>query len=199
MRPLMHREGLIGIAEAMPRGRHHQHAEPHPEIARHDVEAAHVAAMRIDEDQLADAGPMDALADLGPGADDGVRPRGSACPDRRCARSTCRCSGPAGTAPECRPAASPPPPQIAFHDEGVDADGQMRAMLLDGRDRQHRDMAAHVCRAEILPRPLGPELRWDRLVSHGSRPATASISTRNSGRAKPATIISVEAGGGVGT
>ena len=89
--------------------------------------------------------------------------------------------------------------QIALHDEGVDADRQVRAVLLDRRDRQHRDVR-WPCRRAAKSCQVHSAQNFDsarRLVSSLlSRPATASISTRNSGRAKPATIIRVEAGGG---
>ena len=42
------------------------------------------------------------------------------------------------------------PGEIALVDDGVDADGQVRAVLLDRRGRQHRDGAAHVAAAEFL-------------------------------------------------
>ena len=89
------------------------------------------------------------------------------------------------------------PPQIAFHDEGVDADRQMRPVLLDGGDRQDRDGFGQIGCGKILPGPFGPEFRRRHGGSpQSARPATASTSTTNAGRAKPATIIRVEAGAG---
>ena len=96
--------------------------------------------------------------------------------------------------------------EIALVDEGVDADRQVRTVLLDRRRRQHRDGAAHVAGAELLRRQVEPEAGGHRSVL-GSRRAIArppwrrsiSTSTLNSGRAKPDTIIRVEAGGGAAT
>ena len=75
-------------------------------------------------------------------------------------------------------------------------------MLLDRGHRQNRDDLAHVGGGKIAPAHLGPELGWqhpDLQSVQGARAATASISTLNSGRAKPWTTIKVEAGGGLPT
>ena len=50
-------------------------------------------------------------------------------------------------------------PEIALVDEGVDADRQMRSVLLDRRDGQDRDRAVHVAGAEIFRRQIEPETR----------------------------------------
>ena len=96
--------------------------------------------------------------------------------------------------------------QMALIDERVDADGQMRSVLFDRRDRQDGDDIGHIGVLEILPAHLGPYFRWQHGIpqflpvfsrqTQDARAATASISILNSGRAKPCTISSVEAGGG---
>ena len=50
-----------------------QHAEPHAQLARDDADHIVVAAVRIDDDQLAQAGAMHALADLAPDPGEVVR------------------------------------------------------------------------------------------------------------------------------
>ena len=50
-----------------------QHAEPHAQLAPDDADHIVVAAVRIDDDQLAQAGAMHALADLAPDTSEIVR------------------------------------------------------------------------------------------------------------------------------
>ena len=153
-----------------------------------DVDHRNVAAMRVHENELAASGARDAVADLGPRADDrldGKRERAGIFDmlvgladrldgqdqDRHIVRDSLD---------RCR--------EIALVDEHIDPDRQVRPMLLDRGDRQNRDDFAHVGGGEIAPAHLGPELgrqHADLPGAQGARAATASISTLNSGRAKP--------------
>src|SRR6266851_3206532 len=62
-------EQTLGIAEPVPGGGDHEHAEADAQIARDDIDDRRIAAVRIDDDELLDARAVHALADLGPGAD----------------------------------------------------------------------------------------------------------------------------------
>ena len=91
--------------------------------------------------------------------------------------------------------------QMALVDDGIGADWQMRPMLLDGGDREDRDgllriEAVEFGGGEVVPPDLaiGHEGTRVRQRPENHPAAMASISTTNSGRAKPETIISVEAG-----
>ena len=64
------------IAEPVPGRVHREHPVPDPQLARDDVDDGDVAAVRVDEDELAAAGPVHALADLRPGADQGLGRQG---------------------------------------------------------------------------------------------------------------------------
>ena len=56
-------------SEALPARLHRHHREAHAQLARDDAHDLLVAAMRIHHDQLAQAGPRDGDAELGPGID----------------------------------------------------------------------------------------------------------------------------------
>src|SRR3569623_2115753 len=81
-------------------------------------------------------------------------------------------------------------------EDGVDSHRQMRAVLLHRGDRQYRDRLFRVDVGVFGRRVVRPP----DLASHHTLPAgpaaMTSTSTVNSGRAKPETIISVEAGNG---
>ena len=64
-------EQAVRIAEAAPRGVHRQHVVAHAQLPRREIDQRDVAAMAVDDDELADAGAMHALADLDEGAQRG--------------------------------------------------------------------------------------------------------------------------------
>src|SRR5690606_572362 len=97
--------------------------------------------------------------------------------------------------------------EIALHDMGIDADRQVRAVLLDRGDGQDGDRLVHGQTAEIVARQVDPVAGGEHggmilgfaEMSARRQPLAAamiSTSTLNSSRVKPETIISVEAGGG---
>src|ERR1700731_5078176 len=71
MRLLMRGKESVGRAKAPPGGHDNQHAEPRPKIMRDHIEDRRVAAMRVQKNQLAAAGEMDAFAKFCPGTDEG--------------------------------------------------------------------------------------------------------------------------------
>ena len=75
--------------------------------------------------------------------------------------------------------------EIALVDEGVDADRQMRTVLLDRGDGEERDRPVHVARPEILRRQVEPVTQGHHLSSSSRAAAITSTSTLNTGRAKP--------------
>ena len=132
------------MAEARPRGRHHQHVVADAELARDDVDHRHVAAVRVDDDQLLDAGAVDAVADVEPefcrrlpGAGQRSRRRDVLVrfADRLHRQERHR---------QVVGQELDRPPDHALGDAGVGVDRQMRPMLLDRRDRQHGDPARRV-------------------------------------------------------
>ena len=172
---LLSPERAVRIAEAMPADRHRQHAEPRAQIARHDFHGRDIAAVAGDQDQLAHAGARQALAELGPGRDRGRRRKrqragigqmlgGDADPLHRQERHR-QVFGQDFFDPR----------QIGFGDVGVDAERQMRPVLLDRGERQHGDPARGVGAGDVLPghvhpvafgqRHQGPTFRRHALLS----------------------------------
>ncbi len=97
--------------------------------------------------------------------------------------------------------------QHAVGDQRVGADGKMRPVLLGRGGRQDRDRRIGIDRGKLArpvfapaeppaSRSLHPPKNCFTPESQTGPTAIASISTLNSGRAKPETIISVEAGSG---
>ena len=88
--------------------------------------------------------------------------------------------------------------QVPLVDDRVRTHRQMRAVLLDRRRREDCDRLVRIEAVEfeggeVVP----PDLAVSHVKSLENQPgvaAIASISTTNSGRAKPETIISVDAG-----
>ena len=70
--------------------------------------------------------------------------------------------------------------EIAVHDHGIDARGQMRPVLLDGRDGQDGDHPAHVAGLEVGPGEVRPET----IRGHGESPLLIEPGWRL-GRRKP--------------
>ena len=183
---LLRRKESLRVAERVPAGVHREHAAADAQLPHDGGEDGDIAAMRIDEYELPAAGPGDALADLGPGARDRLHGKGQRprvldvlvrLADRLKRQDKDRQVG--GNARDR-------PGQIALVDEGVDADRQMRPVLLDRGDRQDRDDLAHVRCGEVAPAHFRPELRRKHADPlHAVCAAIASISTLNSGRAKP--------------
>ena len=67
------REKPVRQAGAEPAAHHDEHLQPDPQVAGDDVHDLRLAAVAVEQDQLADTGAVDALADLGPDADQGFR------------------------------------------------------------------------------------------------------------------------------
>ena len=66
-------EQALRHAEPTPRTLRDKHLAADAEFARHDTHDLDIAAVAVDDHQLPDAGPRDAFADLGPGADQRFR------------------------------------------------------------------------------------------------------------------------------
>ena len=140
---------------------------------RDDAHDLLVAAMRIDEDELAHAGAGDRRAELGPGLDQRRWPEASACPAHADARWTCRPPGPAGCGCRDRRAGMRDHlVQHALHDRGVGRHRQMRPVLLDRRDRQDGDRRLGIDRGIFGGAVVAPPARVLRLAARRiSRPA----------------------------
>jgi len=68
----------LGIAEAAPLGRDDHHLVAHAQFPGDDAHYVDIAAMGIDDDELANSGFGDFCADCGPGRDQDFRAEGQA-------------------------------------------------------------------------------------------------------------------------
>ena len=153
---LLRRRHPFRQSEARPRGCHHQHIVAHAQFARHDIDHRHVAAVRIDHNELFDASALDAVADLQPQL-------GRRFPARRhrarrrdvlvgFADRLNRQEGHRQIIGQKRDR----PPDHAFGDAGVGVDRQVGPVLFDRRHRQHGDPAGGVVVREIAGGHLDP-------------------------------------------
>ena len=149
---------VIRITEAVPADGDRQHAEPRAQVARHQLHRRDIAAVAGDQHELAHAGAREAFADLGPGSDRGRRRQGQRAGkgemlDRN-ADALHRQEGHRQVSGEHIADAR----QIGFGDERIDAERQMRPVLLDRGKRQHGDPARRrgAGVGDILPGHLHP-------------------------------------------
>ena len=146
----------VGIAEAMPADGDRKHAEPRAQIARHRFHRRDIAAVAGDEDKLAQTGARQTVAELGPGRDRGRRRQ------RQRAGKSQMLGGNADALHRQERHRQIVRQQIAdarqigLGDVGVDAERQMRAVLLDRGKRQHRDPARGIAAGDVLPGHLHP-------------------------------------------
>ena len=197
-------ERARGQAEAHPRRLHHQQIVPLAQLPGDDAHQLLVAAVRVDDDELADAGARDRGTERAPVIDQRRRRyrQGTGVPDvlvrlpdaldRQHAHVE-RFGQALGHRRE-----------HARHDGLVGRHRQVRSVLFDRRDRQHRERGLRVERLELAAREVAPA----QATAHARAPAgapsdrsdarssaaTISTSTTKASRAKPDTIISVEAG-----
>ncbi len=144
------------VAEPVPRGGHHQHPVADPQVAGNEVHRRHVAAMAGDDHQLAQAGAVEAFADLGIGADDRLRRKRQRAgvsdvlvrladflhrqeADRQVVRQKLM---------DAR--------EVGFGDVGIDPEREMGAVLLHRRHRQDRDPAPGVGFGQVRPCHVHP-------------------------------------------
>ena len=148
-------EQSLRHAEAPARG-HHQHLAIDAQLARHDPHRVDVAAVRRDDHHLAQPGARHAFADLGPHALRGLGRVGDGAgradvlvrlADRlhgqEQRRQILRQLGDHGV-------------DHALTDDRVGRYRKMRPMLLDRRDRQHRDRLLGIETCEVFGRELQP-------------------------------------------
>jgi hypothetical protein len=115
--------------------------EPRAQVARNQFHRGDIAGMAGDKDEFANPGSRHALAKLGP-----CRDRGGG---RECERAgigeVLSRNADALRRQErdrqVRRQIVPHPPQVGFGNERIDAERQMRPVLLDGCERQHGDPA----------------------------------------------------------
>ena len=146
-----------------------------------------IAAMGVEKDQLAHARPVHALADFGPGPDRGLGRKGErAGKGEMLVRLADRLDRQHEDVEILRYEAAGAG-EIALVDEGVDADGQVRPVLLDRGRRAGRRWSG-ACRASGNPRWSGrASKRAGIALSYLADPAlaaTTSTSTLNSGLRK---------------
>ncbi len=149
-------------AEARPMGGDDQHSEPHPQLTGDDADHLGIAAMGADDNELAQASAMHGLADLCPDADEVLRRNADGArraqvlvrfPDRLHRQDQ---------RPEVGGQARQHGREHAFADRGVGHHGQVRAVLLDRRHRQHRNRGMGIELRELARLELRPEtLRHD--------------------------------------
>ena len=153
---LLGREQPVRIAEPVPGRDHDQHAEADPQVARDQLDGLQVAAMAGHQHELAQAGAMQRFGDLAPrleGGRGGKRQRAGEIEvlvrladllhrqERH--RQSLRQQGAHAR-------------QIGLADVAVDAERQMRPVLLDRRDRQHGDPAHRVGAQNVRPGHVEP-------------------------------------------
>ena len=159
VRRLAGRKQAVGIAEPAPRRVDCEHPPAHAQRERSRLDRRDIAAMRVHHDELAAPRPRDAVADLRPGADRGLRrQRQRAGVLGMLARDAHRLQRQKQNRQVVRDSRCGAL-DVAVVDEGVDADREMRTVLLDRRHRQDGDDFAHVGALEIQPGHVGPESR----------------------------------------
>ena len=154
---------------------------------RDDIEYGDIAAMRIEQHQLAATGLEDAFGELRPGPDD--RRRRQAEGARKIGvfdRAAAALYGQEQDR-QLRWQARHHLRDISLHDESVDADRQMRPVLLDRCDRKNRDDLAHVGFVEVGPAHLRPEPRGQQ---HFKNPSGERLQPLGRPRRPPACIFS---------
>ena len=171
---LFSREHAVRITEAMPADGDGEHAKPRAQVARHQFHGRDIAAVAGDQHELAHAGAREAFAKLGPGRDRGRR--------RKCQRARIgqmlgrnadalhrqKCHRQVFGQQVCDPR------QIGFGDESIDAERQMRPVLLHGGERQHGDPARGFGAAPAIPARSSPSSRvW--AASSRSRQCSAYL------------------------
>ncbi len=146
----------VGMAEARPRRPDHQHLVAHAELARDDVDHRHVAAVGVDQDELLDAGAVDAVADVEPELRRGLPGRreraGRGDVLVRLADRLDRQEGDRQLLRQELDGAG----DHALGDAGVGEDREMRPVLLDRGNGEDRDPARGVALREVARRHLGP-------------------------------------------
>ena len=174
---LVGRERAVRIAEAVPANRDGEHAEPRTQVARHRFHGGDVAAMARHQHELAHAGARQAFAELGPGRHRG---RGRQC-ERARKRQMLRRNADAlhrqkrdGQVGGQKLLYAR---QIGFGDIGIDAERQVRAVLFDRGQRQHRDPARSRAGrpGNVLPGHLHPVAPGQRHPRHSLIVAVLSI------------------------
>src|SRR5260221_9673492 len=139
---------------------HHEHRVPDAEVARDDLHDLRLAAMAVHQDEFAQPGTVDAFTDLGPQPDQGLGAQrqspGKGLVLVRLADLHRRQHEDAVGHQRHRRA------HDALIDDRVDAERQMRPVLLDRGDRQNSD--------DTLDIERGREIRGDEVApesSHG--------------------------------
>src|SRR5260370_6155345 len=143
--------------EAVRAPSHHEHPAPDPQLAGHHVHQLRLAAVAVEDDELAHAGAGHALADLGPDADQGLRGMRERAGKREVLVALAHAGDGQHRDRQLRRQQLERPAEDRLVDRAVHAHRQMGPVLLDRSDRQDRDDAPGVERGELLGGHLSPE------------------------------------------
>jgi hypothetical protein len=147
---------VIRITEAVPADGHRQHAKARAQVARHQFHGRDITAVTGDEDKLAQPRARETFAKLDPGGDGRLR--------RECQRSRVsevlgRNANPLDRQKGDRKVVGQSfarAAEISLGNEAIDAERQMRPVLFDRRERQHRDPAIGRRAGDLLPGHFQP-------------------------------------------
>ena len=173
-------------AEAPPGAVHHQHLAGDAQLARHHLEQRGIAAMRVDHHQLADAGAVHRLAELRPGGQRRLRGQ------RQRAGGAQVLVGLAHRLHRQHQRVDIVADQRHGRRHHVGRDGrvgrhrQMRPVLLDRGNRQHRDGARRVEAGKVGGGEVAPVARGHWQVSGGCQNRSIALRTRARKRARSA-------------
>src|SRR5215472_14835197 len=137
-----------------------QHAEPYAQIARDDADHIGIAAVRIGDHHLAQAGAMHAFADLEPAANEIVGRMGDGAAGAQMLIGLSDRLGGKEQHAQIVGQTRQHGLDQALGDRGIGHDRKMRAMLLGRGDRQDRKRGIRIkpgkfARLELRPEPLG--------------------------------------------
>ena len=169
------RKRAVGIAETMPADGDRQHLQPRAQIARHRFHRRDIAAVAGDEDKLAQAGARQAVAELGPGRDRGRCRQGQGAGVGQMLGGHADALHRQERHREIVRQEIAHARQIGLGNVGIDAERQMRAVLLDRGERQHRDPARGVAAGNVLPGHLHPVALRQHSVAHSQISSVSPI------------------------
>jgi hypothetical protein len=168
-------EQARGLAEAVGVRDHRDHAEAHPQVLRDDPRDVALAAVRVDDHQLAQPRAVHRLAELVPQPHQRLRAEGQRAGEGEVLVALADRAGRQREHRRVRRGARERRVEHAGDDRRVDLERQVRAVLLDRRDRQHHHRPRRVERGELLPGQRGPA---SMSVGHGADPVGAPRTRR---------------------
>jgi hypothetical protein len=147
-------EQPIHVDQPRPHHADREHAELDAQIAADDLQQLRLAAMRVQEQDLADAGAMHAFADFVPDPAKGLVRQGQRARKRQMLVGLSDRQHRKHQGGAIRRHQFHRPRHDAGIDRGVDPDRQMRSVLFDGTDRKDRD---HALRIETRESPASSD------------------------------------------